>query len=78
MLRKYGLLTKDKALPLQSTSITGSIKQIVAQINVTQVYINHEAQQVEAVYFFPLSIKAAICGFKVDVNDKVINSKVCL
>jgi Ca-activated chloride channel family protein len=41
-----------------------------------QTYVNTEKRAIEAVYTFPVSERAAICGFEVHVGDRVIRGEV--
>jgi len=63
-------------VPLQKVSITGNVRQVSAQITLEQSYFNEEDTGIEAKYIFPVDDKAAICGFKAEINGKVINGEV--
>jgi hypothetical protein len=76
---KAGLFTKGGSpalVPLRAVSIFGTVRQVTSQITLQQTYFNAESVAIEAVYIFPIEDKAAICGFKAEINGKVINGVV--
>jgi len=63
-------------IPLRSVSMSGNIRQVLAQVCLQQIYFNGEDKVIEAVYLFPLDDKAAICGFEAEINNKVVIGEV--
>jgi len=43
---------------LASTTVTGAIVGVIADVNIRQVYVNHGTKPIEAVYVFPGSTRA--------------------
>ncbi|KAF7345063.1 hypothetical protein MVEN_01669600 [Mycena venus] len=51
------------SLPLLSVSAEASIKELAAQVKLTQTYGNDAGFPIEAVYAFPIPARAAVCSF---------------
>ena len=63
--------------PLQNVSLTGLIRDTVAQSTVVQTYVNPlEDAAIEAVYSFPLYEGVAVCGFEAEVDGRKIVGRV--
>ncbi|MDT3738492.1 MAG: VIT domain-containing protein [Candidatus Kapabacteria bacterium] len=63
-------------LPLLSTSANVEIDGVIADLKITQVYINTGNSPIEAVYTFPASSRAAVYFMKMTIKDRVIISKI--
>lgn len=63
-------------LPLKSTDVNVSVSGVVADVTVTQVYNNEGTRPIEAVYVFPASIKAAVYGMKMQIDERIIVAEV--
>ncbi|RJR20929.1 MAG: VWA domain-containing protein [Nitrospiraceae bacterium] len=68
--------TEADRLPLKSTSADVRISGVIADVRVTQVYMNEGRQPIEAIYIFPASTKAAVYGMKMTIGERVINAVV--
>ncbi|MCU0597516.1 MAG: VIT and VWA domain-containing protein [Desulfobacterota bacterium] len=78
---EFGLLRIDKEsigapIPLLGVKAQGEIIGGGAKTRVFQRFRNLETKPVEAIYKFPLPEGAAVCGFKVHVDDRVIEGRV--
>lgn len=77
MSELLGLFTeKSKPVPLMGVRVKGDIRGRGAKITVGQRFRNEEKTPVEAVYRFPLPEGAAVCGFKVWIDERVIQGQV--
>jgi hypothetical protein len=69
----YGLYYAYKqlvvSLPLLSVNATASIKELAAQVNLTQTYRNDAAFPIEAKYSFPIPARAVVCSFAMIKED---------
>ncbi len=63
-------------LPLKSTSAAVDVTGVIADVKVTQVYRNEGKHPLEAVYVFPASTRAAVCGMKMTIGSRTIVAKV--
>jgi hypothetical protein len=64
------------ALPLKSTSADVNIAGVIADIVVTQTYVNAGNKALEAIYVFPASINAAVYGLTMQVGNRKITAKI--
>ncbi|MCB9644714.1 MAG: VWA domain-containing protein [Myxococcales bacterium] len=71
-----GLFSKGRPISLEGVLVTGKIEGICSQITIKQRYRNTEAQEIEAVYLFPMEEQAAICGFTVKLKDRVLRGEI--
>lgn len=46
------------------------------RVNLEQHYVNAEKKSIEAVYSFPLPIKATVCGFKVRIGERELTAEL--
>jgi Ca-activated chloride channel family protein len=74
---QVGLVTKDKAVPLEGVRIEAKLSGACVDVTVTQRFRNRERVPVEAVYVFPLEESAAVCGFAALVGGKLLRGQVC-
>ncbi|MBK9250138.1 MAG: VWA domain-containing protein [Ignavibacteria bacterium] len=61
---------------LASTTVTGAIVGVIADINIRQVYVNHGTKPIEAVYVFPGSTRAAVYAMTMTVGNHIIRSVI--
>lgn len=74
---RCGLYTSsDAPVPLEGTHVEARIVDMIAEVNVLQFYVNHEAQPIEAKYIFPLDSNAAVFDFQYEINGKIVQSQV--
>jgi Ca-activated chloride channel homolog len=62
--------------PLKSTSADVTISGVVADVTVTQVYTNHSANTLEAIYVFPGSTNAAVYEMEMQIGRRVIEAQI--
>jgi Ca-activated chloride channel family protein len=77
---QFGLyLPGDKApipLPLAGTKVRGTLRGFVAEVEVTQTYVNPYDQTIEAIYVFPLPERAAVHSMTMRVADREIVAEI--
>lgn len=77
---QFGLyLPGDKApipLPLAGTNVRGTLRGFVAEVEVTQTYVNPYDQAIEAVYVFPLPDRAAVHSMTMRVAEREIVAEI--
>jgi Ca-activated chloride channel family protein len=72
-----GLLTSNnQPVPLLGVTIKGDLLGRGAKITIQQKFRNDEKKAIEAVYKFPLPEGSAITGFKIWINDRIIEGMV--
>lgn len=59
-------------MPLQSVSIVASVVHAVAQVEISQTYLNSELNPIEASYIFPLDCNGAVTHFHAELDGKII------
>ncbi|KAJ7482227.1 von Willebrand factor type A domain-containing protein [Mycena galericulata] len=57
------------SLPLLNVNAEASIKELAAQVKLTQTYSNDATFPIEARYSFPIPARAAVCGFVMIKQD---------
>ena len=76
----FGLfLPSDKApipLPLAGTKVRGTLRGFVAEVEVTQTYVNPYAEAIEAIYVFPLPERAAVHSMTMLVAEREIVAEI--
>src|SRR5262245_44870246 len=74
---RTGLFTTQAlAVPLSGVSVDAEISSFCARVAVTQRYVNHESDPIEAVYLFPLDEGAAVHGFEAIVDGTLVVGEV--
>ena len=63
-------------LPLKSTLASVDISGTIADVAVTQVYENTGKNNLEAIYVFPASTRAAVYAMKMTIGERVIVAKI--
>ncbi len=63
-------------IPLEGVEVHGDIAGRAAKVQIRQRFRNAEERPIEAVYKFPLPENAALCGFRVFVDDKTIEGEI--
>ena len=64
--------TEKFPIPLQSVQVDASVVHSVAQVQITQVFVNKEEQPIEAVYYFPVDPNGAVTHFEAEVEGRKI------
>ncbi|KAJ7166580.1 von Willebrand factor type A domain-containing protein [Mycena filopes] len=65
----YYLDRRLVCLPLLNVNAEASIKELAAQVKLTQTYTNDTDRALEAVYAFPIPARAAVCSFAMIKED---------
>lgn len=63
-------------LPLKSTRVEVEIAGVVAAVKIVQRYENDGGRPLEAVYVFPGSTRAAVCGMTMTVGGRVLEARI--
>jgi Ca-activated chloride channel family protein len=66
------LLTERGNLPLESVDVAADVSGLIAGVEVTQGFRNPFDVTLEATYVFPLPDRAAVTGFRMEADDRVI------
>ncbi|MEU7836373.1 MULTISPECIES: VIT domain-containing protein [unclassified Nonomuraea] len=67
------LRTARGNLPLESVDVSADISGLMAEVEVTQGFRNPYDVTLEATYVFPLPDRAAVTGFRMEADDRVID-----
>lgn len=62
--------------PLLSTSAEVNIAGVIADVKITQIYVNRGKKAIEAIYVFPMSTKAAVYDMVMYIGKKVVKAKI--
>ncbi len=62
--------------PLKNTDVVVRINGVIADVVVTQQYINNGGRPINARYIFPASTRAAVHGMTMTIGDQVIRAKI--
>ncbi|KAJ7147390.1 von Willebrand factor type A domain-containing protein [Mycena filopes] len=57
------------SLPLLGVRVEASIKELAAQVKLTQTYRNDASRPIEARYSFPIPVRASVCSFVMIKQD---------
>jgi Ca-activated chloride channel family protein len=68
--------TGGEALPLQDVAIDATLRDLMAEAAVTQVYRNDGKTNIEAVYTFPLPLDAVLLDLEVTIGERVLRGAV--
>ena len=71
-----GATPGTEAMPLESTHADVHITGVIADVVVTQTYMNDGDQTINARYVFPASTRAAVYGMKMKIGERVIEAKI--
>jgi Ca-activated chloride channel family protein len=63
-------------LPLKSTKADVTIAGVIADVKVTQVYVNNGKNTLEAIYVFPASTRAAVYDMRMTLGDRLLIAKI--
>ena len=63
-------------VPLKQVSVNATIHLFAADVIITQVFRNEEANSIEAVYCFPIEEQAAVYSFTARIDDREIHAKL--
>lgn len=63
-------------LPLKSTAVRADIAGVIADVTVTQVYMNQGQSTLEAIYVFPASTRAAVYGMQMRIGQRLVVAQI--
>jgi TonB-linked SusC/RagA family outer membrane protein len=63
-------------MPLKSTSASVNIAGVMADVTVSQVYVNSGKNTLEAIYIFPGSTRAAVYGMSMTIGKRKIEAQI--
>ena len=63
-------------VPLKQVSVNATIHSFAADVTITQVFRNEEANPIEAVYCFPIEEQAAVYSFIAHIDDREIHAEL--
>ncbi|XP_037045008.1 von Willebrand factor A domain-containing protein 5A-like [Bradysia coprophila] len=63
-------------IPLISVDVSASVIHAVAQVEITQKYVNKEERPIEAIYYFPMNPDGAVTNFQAELDGRVIKGTV--
>ncbi|MBC7862948.1 MAG: hypothetical protein IAF38_08225, partial [Bacteroidia bacterium] len=63
-------------LPLLSTNANVSVAGVIAEVKVTQVYVNRGKQPIEASYVFPASTRAAVYSMQFILGKRIVKAQI--
>lgn len=75
----FVVLSDDPAvdrLPLKSTTADVKIVGTIADVKITQTYVNTGKNTLEAIYTFPMSTKAAVYGMTMTIGNRKITAQI--
>ncbi|NNE68012.1 MAG: VWA domain-containing protein [Pyrinomonadaceae bacterium] len=78
-LSPYFFVTGDPEidkLPLKDTSVEIAIAGVIADVKVTQKYLNAGRRPINATYVFPASTRAAVYSMRMKIGNEVIVAKI--
>lgn len=61
---------------LQSVAVSATLRNLLSEVSVTQVYVNREEQNIEAVYTIPLPMDAVLLELTVKLGDETLTGVV--
>ena len=65
-----------ESMPLKATSAEVNISGVIADVMVSQMYVNTGKSAIEAIYVFPGSTRAAVYGMGMQIGKRVINARI--
>ena len=63
-------------LPLQSYSVDARIAGTIADVNLTQTFINSFNTPLEVTYVFPGSSKSAVYGLTMKIGERIVVAEI--
>lgn len=64
------------SFPLLSTDVDVNISGVIADVTVTQTYLNNGQNSIEAVYVFPASTRAAVHAMEMLIGNRTIQAEI--
>ena len=63
-------------LPLKATSAQVMISGVIADVTVRQMYTNEGQENLEAVYVFPASTRAAVYYMQMEIGNRILMARI--
>jgi len=63
-------------LPLQGTTADVNIAGTIADVTISQIYLNEGNTTLEAIYTFPSSTRAAVYAMEMQIGNRSIEAKI--
>jgi Ca-activated chloride channel homolog len=63
-------------MPLKQTDVEVNITGVIADVQITQIYKNEGKKNIEALYVFPASTRAAVYAMKMTLGDRTIEAEI--
>ncbi|MBL91213.1 MAG: trypsin [Myxococcales bacterium] len=63
-------------MPLKRTDVDVNITGVIADVQITQVYKNEGKKNIEALYVFPASTRAAVYAMKMTLDERTIEAQI--
>jgi Ca-activated chloride channel family protein len=71
-----GKSNKQELLPVKAIAAKVEIAGVIAQVNLSQTYVNNGKMPIEAVYVFPTSTRAAVNGVTMKIGTRTIVAQI--
>jgi Ca-activated chloride channel family protein len=68
--------TSVDRFPLKETGVAVNINGVIADVTVTQTYVNDGERPINARYVFPASTRASVHGMKMTVGNRVVTASI--
>jgi Ca-activated chloride channel family protein len=62
--------------PLKATDVKATVNGVIADVFVTQKYVNDGKRAINARYVFPASTRASVHGMKMTVGNRVVTARI--
>jgi Ca-activated chloride channel family protein len=73
----FGALRTEKGvLPLKALDVQARVDGLLAEMRLTQTFVNVHAEPLEATYIFPLPDRAAVTRFRLEVAGRVVEGEL--
>jgi Ca-activated chloride channel homolog len=68
--------TRNEQIALSDVAVRATLRDLLCEVSVTQVYRNQEEAPIEAVYTFPLPLDAVLLDLEVALGGRVLHGSV--
>src|SRR5438132_342723 len=73
----FGALSTERGrLPLKAMEVRARVEGLLAQVSVSQTFVNPFPDPLEATYIFPLPDRAAVTSLRMEVAGRVIEAEL--
>src|SRR6267378_4361131 len=67
---------RGERVALSDVSVSAVLRDLLAEVTVSQTYRNDEQENIEAVYTFPLPLDAVLLDLQVEIGGRVLKGAV--